>query len=129
MGDRYRANQELLAQSEGRTRELSAQSVRKKQSLRSLATPPVEIISSEIVKIDSQSYLVNLVTSEPIICSLLFKRYSDNLIIPILPTQNLEKRTDHSFLVNSIDPGGELTIVINGQNYLLNGRPIIIKPE
>ena len=98
-----------------------------KQGFASKAANSLTISSSEIVKVDNQNYLVNLVTSEPVICSLLFKRYSDNLIFPVLPTQNLEKRTDHAFLVNSGNSGGELTIVINGQNYLLDGRPIILK--
>jgi len=107
----------------------SVNKLNQKQNIRSYAADSVEVISSEIVKIDSQNYLVNLVTSKPIVCSLLFKRNSDNLIIPILPSQNLEKRTDHSFLINDVNQGGEIIIVLNGKNYFLNGKPIMIKPE
>jgi len=98
-----------------------------KTSLASKAVKSVSVSGLEIVEIDDQTMMVGFNTSEPVSAYLEYYDSETENVFPILPANTLKDRTDHSFLVPIAKSRiGEAKIVIDGEKYLIDGKPIVI---
>ncbi len=94
-------------------------SLNNKAHFLSQAKSPLIIQSIEKTKINATTFLVSFQTEEPAIAYLEYKDRTRDTVIPILPTYSLEKRKDHSFLIEQISSeGGSACIIINGNRTL-----------
>lgn len=86
-------------------------------------------ISNIIVKnLDKKTRLVIYNTSEPVFSYLIYKDTESDQTFPVMPVDDYKKISEHTFVVNNVGvKGGEATIVINSQKYLLEGKPLQIK--
>ena len=67
-------------------------------------------------------------TSESVYSYLIYKDDENDQTFPVMPVEDYQKMKEHTFVVNGVGKqGGEATIVINSQNYLLEGKALQVK--
>lgn len=89
----------------------------------------LDIQAIETVSLGQNKFLLTFNTSQPATCSLEYQDSQQDTVVPVLPTHNLESRTDHSFVIDNVSQsGGHVTLIINGDKYLFDKEPLIIKP-
>ncbi len=86
-------------------------------------------VSNIIVKnIDKKTKLVVYNTSEQVYSYLIYKDNESGQTFPVMPVDDYKKMSEHTFVINGVGKlGGEATIVINSQKYLLEGKPMQVK--
>jgi len=89
----------------------------------------LDVQALETTSLGQNKFLITFNTTQPVTCSLEYRDSQQDTVVPVLPTNNLESRTDHSFVIDNVSQsGGRVTLIINGNKYLLDKEPLIIKP-
>jgi len=80
----------------------------------------------EVNRVEDDTVVVQFTTSEPVIAYLEYKDATGN-VIPVIPVGSKDPKTDHYFRVdNFLGDKAELYIMINGNRFTINGKPIQI---
>lgn len=92
----------------------------------SKASNVTQIEELQVNRVEDDTVVVQFYTAEPVIAYLEYKM-PDGQITPVIPVGSKEPSTSHYFRVDNFKgDGGELFIIINGNKYTLNGKPIEI---
>lgn len=95
-------------------------------NLLSNASGSVRLDDLVVNRVENDTVIVQFTTSEPVVAYLEYKN-ADGETVPVLPTGSTDPKTGHYFRVDSFKgEKGELYIVINGNKFTLNGKPIEI---
>lgn len=90
------------------------------------ASGAVRLDNLEVKRVEDDTVVVQFVTSEPVIAYLEY-RDTDGNAVPVLPVGSKDLKTDHYFRVDNFKGDkAELYIVINGNKYTINGKPILL---
>lgn len=94
--------------------------------LKNASLPRQEISEVKITEIDQGLQLVDFSTPEPAQVYFKYRDLDEQIFRPVLPTYVLEPLKDHSIIVDVKESGGEAILVVNGQEYLLEGNTLAI---
>jgi len=95
-------------------------------NLLSNASSSVSVDNLQVNRVEDDTVIVQFTTTQPVIAYLEYKN-SAGETIPVLPTGSTDPKSDHYFRVDNFKgEKGEIYIVINGNKFTLNGKPIQI---
>ncbi len=90
------------------------------------ASSAAQIENLLVNRVENDTVVVQFTTTQPVIAYLEYQA-SDGQVTPILPVGSRNPTTNHYFRVDTIKGDkGEIFIIINGNKYTLNGKPIEI---
>lgn len=88
----------------------------------SQAAPSYTLQNLDAVVIDEKNVLISFDTEIEALVYLEVTDTSTAEVIPVLPSNNFEKRTSHSFLIED-HQRKEIVFVVNGTKQYINGKP------
>lgn len=95
-------------------------------NLLSNASSGAQIENLHVQRVEDDTVIVQFTTTKPVIAYLEYKNNAGETI-PVLPTGSMEAKSDHYFRVDTLKgEKAEVYIVINGNKFTLNGKPIQI---
>lgn len=90
------------------------------------ASSAAQIENLSVERVETDTVVVQFTTTKPVVAYLEYKA-ANGQTTPVLPVGSRNPTTNHYFRVDSSKgENGELFIIINGNKYTLNGKPIEI---
>ena len=80
-----------------------------------------------VSKNDQDQTVVSFKTSTYVSTYLEYTDTTYETTLPVIATQGISKKTTHEFILEDVSAsGGVAYIIVNGQKYLIDDRPIVI---
>jgi hypothetical protein len=90
------------------------------------ASSAAQIENLSVERVETDTVVVQFTTTEPVVAYLEYKPVNGETT-PVLPVGSRNPTINHYFRVESIKgEEGDIFIIINGNKYTLNGKPIQI---
>ncbi|CAN5228122.1 hypothetical protein BH09PAT2_BH09PAT2_06840 [soil metagenome] len=90
------------------------------------ATRQVQVHQLEVNDVGQDMKLIQFKTDVGSIIYIETKDSQTGEIMPVLPTNGVEKQLQHSFIIPRPDHPVEIIIIINGKKYLIDNKPYFI---
>ena len=106
---------------------LAGRLVLERTSFRNIAVEELKIAAVEVIRAEGDEWVIYLTLSRPAVAYAKYKDIGSGKSKLIFALGKVEPRVGHTFIISGVGrEGGEVVFVINGQEMLWSGVPLMI---
>lgn len=91
------------------------------------ADQKIIITDLQFKKVDELFYTLSFKTDQPAYAYLQYEENGTSIVSPVLPDHPVAKYSEHIFNIRKTNKGGQVYIVINGNRYTVDNKPLVLQ--